>query len=613
MGKKLPRIFKRVFFLKLLTYTFIITILFFCIARPQAHDFLNDPADGLKAATINYQNGKFTEAYNNFISLAEKFPNDSHNSIFRFMAAKSLYMSGEYQRSLPLWDGFIADFSGSSYLPEASLFKGHTLFMLKQFSEAASAYLSAIDRAPRSDAAQIARENLMPLLRQGLSIKKLNELIVENSLSAMGETMEYTLARREIDSGHYRKGVGFLKAFITRYPGSKDFKQARILLEQAQEKSENQIEIGLLAPITGTYQDYGQSMVEGARLAMKSYKNEGFKVDLAIRDTQGEPIQAAKIASALADEEPAAVVGPLRSESSISAAIVLNERGIPMITPTASEAGLSTIGPYIFQISPSIEQIGQELARYAVKTLKITEFAIIAPDDANGTKISNAFAEAVYAMGGEVILTSYYESGSTDFKQQIMPLRDILLVKTEGQLANGRIDSAEFIDKKSGQMLTEEEWPVTLGGLFLPGYVDDLKLLIPQIRYHIIHTRFFGSDSWDSADLMKEVKAYIEDAIFASDFHIDSSDANWAKFAKAYSSIYKHPPDKVAALTFDAVTMILEGIHEGHKHPEDLRNYINEIESFQGVSGVISFKDMIRANNGVGVYSIDGKRLGKTN
>ncbi len=98
-------------------------------------------------------------------------------------------------------------------------------------------------------------------------------------------------------------------------------------------------------------------------------------------------------------------------------------------------------------------------------------------------------------------------------------------------------------------MLPREEWPVKLGGLFLPGYSEDLKLIIPQVRYHVIRTRMLGSDNWDSEDLMRDVKRYLDDAVFATDFYIDSEDSGWTRFSKAYVSAYNHQPDKVAALT----------------------------------------------------------------
>jgi ABC-type branched-subunit amino acid transport system substrate-binding protein len=446
-------------------------------------------------------------------------------------------------------------------------------------------------------------------VRRGLTVDQLRHLIADNPGSPAAEQMEFSLARREIDAGHYRKGISALRSFMRRYPGSRDFKQAKSLLDQASRNAEGEVEIGLLVPASGNYQDYGRSMVEGARLALKEIPEDSAKIELSIKDTQGDPIIAANMAKAVTEEEPVAVVGPLRSESAISAAIVLNERGIPMITPTASESGIARIGPNIFQMASPIEAIGRSIAEYAYRELELREFAIIAPDDAGGAKIANAFSNAVYELGGDIVFTTYYTPGTADFKGQIGPLRDILLVKTEGQLTSGVLDTADFWDFKRDTLLSQEDWPVKLGGLFLPGDPDDLKLLIPQVKYHVIRTQLLGGDGWDSAELMQEVGQYLGGAIFATDFRARSDDPGWMQFNQSYSETYGHSPDRVAALTYDAVRMVIRGILDGAVNPDDMRLYLSRIEGYEGVSGRITFKGAGRANNGVAIYSIDGKRL----
>jgi ABC-type branched-subunit amino acid transport system substrate-binding protein len=610
MGQKLPELFEGISDLKAALFITLFFVGLIAVSA-QAQDYLADPASGLNIAMGNFQNGEYDLAYNRFLTLAKKYPDDKHNSIFRFMAAKSLYEAGTYGLSDSLWDDFIITFPGSLLLPEAHLFKGHCLYKLGRFYDASSEYLTSIEFDPKSKTAQIANDNFMPLARRGLTIEEQKDLGNNHPASPAIEPLEFEIAKREIDSGHYRRGIVALQAFMRRYPGSREFKQAKLLMDESQGKADKQISIGLLAPTSGGYQEFGRSMIEGARLAMKDYNNDNSKVELIIKDTGSDPIDAAKKALEMTDEEPLAVVGPLSSESAVSAAAIFNEHQIPMITPTASEAGLSSIGPYVFQISSSIEHIGEAVAKYAIKNLKLYNFAIIAPNDDDAIKVSNAFTEAVYRQGGEVIFTSYYPSGATDFKEQIMPLHDILVAKTEAQLAEGAVDSSIIFDPKTHEMLARDEWPVNLDGLFLPGYADGLKMLIPQVRYHVIRTHFLGSDSWDSPALLREVKPYIESAIFGADFHADQNDSGWRKFSDTYKSAYGHVPDKAAATTYDAVRLILDGIEAGNKTPEILRDYLSRIENYKGVSTNITFKETDRANNAVGIYSIDGKRLNK--
>lgn len=587
-----------------------------------AQDYMADPATGMRAAMSDYQNGLYEEAYKKFNSLSARYALDGYNSVFRFMAAKSLYEAGECGPALSLFDKYVNDFPRSRFAVGAYVLKGHCLYKQGNLLDAASAYISGFDLDRRNPDAELALANLKPLIDRGLSIDELEQLSAEHPASSLAEEIRFSLAGRELRSGRYRSGIKSLQSYLRGFPRGKHTSEVKDLLDQYSEKAADIHVIGLLVPVTGHYDEFGRSMVEGARLAMKLYSPDSSDTELLIKDTQGDPVIATERAGKLAAEEPVAVVGPLRSESSVGAAVVLNNEDIPIITPTASESGISSLGPNVFQISPAIERLGQAMATYAVNELGITEFAIISPDDVGGMSVSKAFAQTVYRLGGEVVSASYYTTGATDFKQQIKPLRDILLMKTEELLAAGEIDSSAYIEKYEMQydpavgdsvnapkMLDMDDWPVSLGALFLPGYPDELKLLIPQIRYHIIRTRFLGADGWDSADLIREVSRYVGDAVFATDFHAGSDEAPWVEFSAAYQNQFGHRPDKVAALTFDAVALVLKGLSRGADSPEKMREYLSGIEGYQGASCRITFKGTGRANNEIRIYSVNGGKV----
>jgi len=582
--------------------------------------YIDDPKEGLQIAFQDYQNGDYLQAYKKFKSLAEIYPIDGHYSIFRFMVAKSLYKAEEFSGAVAQFNKFAEDFPRSRYIGGAFLFKGHALYELEDLTGAAGSYLNAIDVNPRAESAKITKNNLNPLIKRGLSIWELKQLIDDNPGSTLREELELTLATRQINSNRYRSGASTLRSYLQKFPYGKFSKDARRLLAECETKLTGSQILGLMAPLTGSFSEYGRSMVEGARLAVKLYSDDNSDIELIIKDTEGDAVRTAKVAKKLANEEALAVVGPLRSESSVGAAVILDDNEIPMITPTASQKGIANVGNYIFQISPAIERLGQAMAAYAINNLGISEFAILAPDDLGGVTVARAFSQTVYRLGGEVIYSNYYSANETDFKRQIKPLRDFLLMKTEEQLTAGEIDSVEYVEIEkyidefgekadSIAVIDKEDWPVHLGGLFLPGYSDDLKMLIPQIRYHIIRTQFLGGDGWDSEELIKEVRRYVGDAVFATDYHAGSDDVDWVEFSNAYLAEYNHKPDKVAALTFDAVALIMDGLHKGHNEPEKLRDYLSGLRDYNGVSCLITFKGNNRANNEVRIYTINGDKI----
>jgi ABC-type branched-subunit amino acid transport system substrate-binding protein len=589
-----------------------------------ADNYIDSPEEGMRIAMLDYQKGRYEEAYRKFKALAERYTLDGHNSSFRFMAAKSLYMGDEYALAILSLDEYLDDFPRSRFAGAAFLLKGHALYRSGDLMASASAYISSVDINARNRTGRTARENLEPLIQKGLSIWQLKKIIEEHPVSKIREDMEITLAERQANSGRFRSAANTIKSLLRRNPYGDNSRRAREMLDLCNSRLSGSQLIGILAPLSGSYNEYGRSMVEGATLAARYMKPESTDVELIIKDTSGDPVRATNIASKLANEECLAIVGPLRSESAVGAAVISNQYGIPLITPTASQKGIASIGSYVFQVSPAVEMIGQAMAEYAVNDLEIKEFAIISPDDQGGVTVSKSFAQTVYRLGGEVVYTSYYSSGSTDFKMQIKPLRDFLLMKTEEQMAAGEIDSTDYfemervlIDESTGEyvdslmLIDTEDWPVHLGGVFLPGYADELKLLVPQIRYHIIRTQFLGADGWDSEELIKEVRRYVGNAVFATDFHVGSDEVNWVEFADAYSAEFGRQPDKIAALTFDAVALILSGLSEGYNEPAQLRDYLSGIKEYQGVSCNISFKDNGRANDEVRIYTIDGDKVAK--
>ncbi len=604
------------------TVSIITIVLILAYIPVAAESYMNDPEIGMKAALADYNKGQYEDAYRKFKSLSERYSLDGHNSSFRFMGAKSLYMAGEYARGITLFNDFINDFPRSRYAGAALLFKGHSLYRIGDITGASSSYINSISFNNRGESARIARKNLLPLITRGLTIWQLKKLIDEHPVSQLREELEITMAERQVNSGRYRSGANTLKSFLRRNPYGDRSRQARKLLAKCDKKLSGSQLIGLIAPLSGNYGEYGRSMVEGAELAVKYMCPDSIKVDLIVKDTQGDPVRATSVATKLANEECLAIVGPLRSESAVGAGVISNQYSVPIITPTASQKGIASIGSYVFQVSPAVERIGQAMAEYAVNTLGITEFAIISPDDMGGITVSKSFTQTVYRLGGEVVYSSYYGTGAADFKMQIKPLREFLLMKTEEELAAGEIDSAAYIEieqvaleDSSGEfadsvvLIDAEDWPVHLGGLFLPGYSDELKLLIPQIRYHIIRTQFLGADGWDSEELIKEVRRYVGSAVFATDFHVGGDEVNWLEFANAYSAEYGRQPDKIAALTFDAVALILSGLGKGFNEPEKLRDYLSEIKDYIGVSCRISFKGNGRANDEVRIYTIDGNKV----
>jgi ABC-type branched-subunit amino acid transport system substrate-binding protein len=572
-----------------------------------ADETLPSSKQGLNRALDLYNSERYEEAADRFSYLANIYPQDENQTIFRFMAAKSFFKAGRFDHADREFYRFITDFPNSSYLAEAFLYRGHIAYKAKLYKECAENYLKANTIEPNSKTSEIALANLEPLLSSELTMAELSWLADSMAgYDITGEVMYY-LGQKQFESKEFKAASLTFKNYLDKFSEGRYAAEAKQSLDVIQTGIVRKVTVGVLAPLSGSYADYGLNLVSGIRLIFDALTSvSGQSVELIIKDTGGDPVKAAAAVKELAVNDPCVIIGPLRSESAVAAAVAANCIAIPLITPTASEKGISSLGNSIYQISPPSEQLASKLAEYAVTVLGIKEFGIISPGDFASRQVSNAFSAKVYELGGEVVGTTFYESGQTDFGNQIKPIHDVLVMKTEEQIATGAIDSLIYYDIANEKWLDTKSWRVSLGALFLPGYSDELAMLVPQIRYNVIDTKYLGLFGWDSQQLVDRIGTYIQGAVFATDFHQGSTGSAWQDFNRRYRQKYNRDPERVAALAYDAATIVKNAIQSGATTTDSMTAYLNKVQNFQGASCVINFESTERANNAVSIFRIDG-------
>lgn len=99
------------------------------------------------------------------------------------------------------------------------------------------------------------------------------------------------------------------------------------------------VKIGLVAPFEGRYREIGEEVIYSARLAMREANASGglggYSVELMALDDDGDPAQAAEQARKLAtDPQVVGVIGDWLDSTTVAAAPVLDEAGIPFLATT---------------------------------------------------------------------------------------------------------------------------------------------------------------------------------------------------------------------------------------------------------------------------------------
>ena len=183
------------------------------------------------------------------------------------------------------------------------------------------------------------------------------------------------------------------------------------------------IKIGHVAPVSGPQASYGKDNENGARMAVEELNTQGVtiggkkvKFELLAEDDAADPKQGTAAAQKLCDSKVAGVVGHLNSGTTIPAAKIYNDCGIPMITPSATNPNLTKPGyKTTFRLLANDNALGAALALHAADSLKLKTVAIIDDRTAYGQGVAEVFKKTAESKGMKVVDQQFTTDKAVDF------------------------------------------------------------------------------------------------------------------------------------------------------------------------------------------------------
>ena len=479
-------------------------------------------------------------------------------------------------------------------MPVCRFYLGNIKYINGEIPGSAKEFIQAFEEGDKKTK-KLAFESLSLLITNDLDRNELERLAQESENKRIHPEILFWWGKKELMTGSYSEAGRIFENYLALYPQGQRANKAREYSEEISGLLKEGIKIGILAPASGPYAEYGESMIRGIRLALEGSDK---KVKLFIRDTQGDPIYATLAARKLIEEDQVSVIlGALRSECTIGASVTAQNFKVPLITPTSNQEGIADLGDFIFQFSPSTQKIGERIAQFAVQDLDVKEIVILCPDDPYGEKVSLGFERRTKESGVRILAKELYAPGSTDFGPQLKKIREILW--KEKMEREGGFDSAKYLDR-FGKPIPKEEVPVEVDGFFLPIYPEDIALITPQIAFFKIQTRLLGTEGWGQKEILSASRQFTDGAVFASDFYLQENNPSAGSFQKDFELSFKKAPDKVAFLSYDAMRILLASLKNAATSDGIKRN-LSKIKNFKGTGGKISFNPD-GENTNIGIY-----------
>jgi branched-chain amino acid transport system substrate-binding protein len=185
------------------------------------------------------------------------------------------------------------------------------------------------------------------------------------------------------------------------------------------------VKIGYGGPMTGDFSAFGIDISQAGLLAAEELGDvKGWKLDLLVEDTLGSGEGGASVANLyVSNPDVVAIAGHTFSGSTAAAIPIYNQARLPMLSPSATRADLTSGDQDVFNRIPFTDDIqGTKAAEFMYNNLGLTRIAIMHDGDAYGQGLAEKVQEVFTSLGGEVVAFQAITAGETDYTA---PLTDV--------------------------------------------------------------------------------------------------------------------------------------------------------------------------------------------
>ena len=190
-----------------------------------------------------------------------------------------------------------------------------------------------------------------------------------------------------------------------------------------------EISIGLVYPATGRLASVGLEMRNGFELALEEVNNSqhgNTKLKFITEDSRGTAEGAVEAFNKLIHQDGVSVIlGPATSSATEAAFPIAQQNRVVAISSTAAARGLSAIGDFVFRTILATDVLITSGIKTTQAKLGYQKATIIYDEtDLFSTDGAAVMRESLTANGVEILTTETFQSGDTDFSEQLTRIKD---------------------------------------------------------------------------------------------------------------------------------------------------------------------------------------------
>lgn len=326
------------------------------------------------------------------------------------------------------------------------------------------------------------------------------------------------------------------------------------------------VKVGLNYELSGGVATYGQGLVAGIELAVEEInKNGGVlgkQVELVKADNKSDNAEAANVATKLITRDKViAILGPGTSGNTKGAVPVAMQNKVPLISASATADDVTVdsngnVRDFIFKTCFSDSFQGVIMANFAFGDLKLKNAAVLIDNTSDYSKgLAKSFKEKFTELGGTLTTEQAYQAKEKDFRA----------VLTNIKSTNPDV-------------------------LYLPGYYEEVGLIVKQARELGLMVPVLGGDGYDSPKLTELATNDALNGVYFTN-HYSSMDTSpeVVKFKEAFNAKYQKDPDAFNALGYDLAYFLADALERaGEADPLKLKDALASTKDFSGITGKLT-------------------------
>lgn len=320
------------------------------------------------------------------------------------------------------------------------------------------------------------------------------------------------------------------------------------------------LKIGFMGDLTGENSGIVIPPRNGAKMAIDEYNatNPPQKLELVEYDSQGSPDQAVPLVTqAIQQDKIVGLIGPAFSGESKAAGPVLEQGGIPSISPSATNPDLAKNGwKFWHRVVANDADQGPAIADFLVRAKSPKKAFVISDDQEYSVGIADAMLADFQGKGVQV-------------------QRD--------QFAQAASDYSSTVAKVSAF----QPEVVVYGG-----YYAQAGRLLKQLRDGGVTATFASGDGSLDPQLIQGAGApAAEGAVLGCPCNIPfgATSGPLGEFTQRYKAAFNTDPAIYSTEGFDAATLFVDAIKAGNTTPDKINTFVSSA-NLDGVSKKLAFK-----------------------